>query len=38
MAKKFTWDAWDFDCDGDAYIIAKMNVQSAKKFQTIFAM
>ena len=20
---KFTWDAWDFDCDGDAYIIAK---------------
>lgn len=23
MVKKFTWDAWDFDCDGDAYIIAK---------------
>lgn len=23
MSKKFTWDAWDFDCDGDAYIIAK---------------
>ena len=20
---KFTWDAWDFDCDGDAYVIAK---------------
>jgi hypothetical protein len=25
MAKKrkFTWEAWDFDCDGEAYIIAK---------------
>lgn len=23
MSRKFTWDAWDFDCDGDAYIIAK---------------
>ena len=23
MAKKFTWDAWDFDGDGEAYIIAK---------------
>ena len=23
MSKKFTWDAWDFDCEGDAYIIAK---------------
>lgn len=23
MAKKFKWAAWDFDCDGDAYIIAK---------------
>ena len=21
--RKFTWDAWDFDCDGTAYIIAK---------------
>lgn len=21
--RKFTWDAWDYDCDGDAYIIAK---------------
>jgi len=20
---KFKWDAWDFDCDGDAYVIAK---------------
>jgi len=20
---KFTWDSWDFDCDGNAYIIAK---------------
>lgn len=20
MAKKFTWDSWDFDCDGEAYI------------------
>ena len=23
MARKFTWDSWDFDCDGDAYIVAK---------------
>ena len=23
MARKFKWDAWDFDCDGKAYIIAK---------------
>ena len=23
MSRKFTWDAWDFDCDGSAYIIAK---------------
>lgn len=23
MARKFKWDAWDFDCDGEAYIIAK---------------
>lgn len=21
--RKFTWQSWDFDCDGDAYIIAK---------------
>ena len=20
---KFKWDAWDFDCDGEAYVIAK---------------
>lgn len=20
---KFTWNAWDYDCDGEAYIIAK---------------
>ena len=23
MSRKFTFDAWDFDCDGSAYIIAK---------------
>jgi hypothetical protein len=23
MSRKFKWDSWDFDCDGDAYIIAK---------------
>ena len=23
MSRKFTWDSWDYDCDGDAYIIAK---------------
>ena len=23
MSRKFKWNAWDFDCDGDAYIIAK---------------
>ena len=23
MTTKFKWDAWDFDCDGEAYIIAK---------------
>lgn len=23
MSRKFTWNAWDFDCDGDAYIVAK---------------
>lgn len=23
MAKSFIWNAWDFDCDGVAYIIAK---------------
>lgn len=21
--RKFTWDGWDYDCDGDAYIIRK---------------
>jgi hypothetical protein len=21
--RKFTWEAWNYDCDGDAYIIAK---------------
>lgn len=21
--KKFTWNEWDYDCDGEAYIIAK---------------
>ena len=21
--RKFTWDSWNYDCDGDAYIIAK---------------
>lgn len=23
MARQFKWDAWDYDCDGEAYIIAK---------------
>nr|DAQ07901.1 MAG TPA: hypothetical protein [Caudoviricetes sp.] len=23
MARKFTWDVWNYDFDGDAYIIAK---------------
>lgn len=23
MKRKFVWDAWDYDCDGSAYIIAK---------------
>lgn len=23
MERKFKWDSWDFDCDGEAYIIAK---------------
>lgn len=23
MARKFTWDTWDYDLDGSAYIIAK---------------
>jgi hypothetical protein len=23
MRRKFTWNSWDFDFDGDAYIIAK---------------
>ena len=23
MGAKFKWNAWDFDCDGEAYIIAK---------------
>ena len=23
MSLKFKWDAWDFDCNGEAYIIAK---------------
>jgi hypothetical protein len=23
MKRKFTWYAWDFDFDGDAYVIAK---------------
>lgn len=23
MSRKFTWDAWDFDCEGSAYIVAK---------------
>ena len=23
MKRKFIWDAWDYDLDGEAYIIAK---------------
>lgn len=23
MKRRFTWDAWDYDCSGEAYIIAK---------------
>jgi len=23
MARNFKWNSWDFDCDGEAYIIAK---------------
>lgn len=23
MARKFTWEIWDYDCDGSAFIIAK---------------
>lgn len=23
MARKFKWEAWNFDCDGEAYVIAK---------------
>lgn len=23
MSRKFKWDAWNYDCDGEAYIIAK---------------
>ena len=23
MSRRFTWDAWDFDWDGEAYVIAK---------------
>lgn len=23
MSKKFKWNAWDFDCDGEAYVVAK---------------
>jgi len=23
VSRKFKWESWDFDCDGDAYIIAK---------------
>ena len=23
MAKQFTWEAWDFDFEGEAYVIAK---------------
>jgi len=23
MSRKFIWSSWDFDCDGEAYIIAK---------------
>lgn len=23
MKRRFVWDAWDYDCDGEAYIIAK---------------
>ena len=23
MSRKFTWNAWDFDFDGEAYVIAK---------------
>lgn len=26
MAKKFKWDVWNYDCDGEAYIIAKSEV------------
>jgi hypothetical protein len=23
VSRKFKWDYWDFDCNGDAYIVAK---------------
>lgn len=23
MTRKFKWDSWDFDCSGEAYIIAR---------------
>lgn len=23
MKRRFTWDAWNYDCNGEAYIIAK---------------
>ena len=23
MSRKFKWEKWDFDCDGNAYVIAK---------------
>lgn len=26
MSKCFTWDAWDYDCEGTAYVIAKSEV------------
>lgn len=31
MAVKFKWDAWDFDCEGEAYIISKRECSEKEK-------
>lgn len=36
--RKFTWDSWDFDCDGDAYIVAKDECPDRHKVPAYIAL
>ena len=34
MSRQFTWNAWDYDCDGEAYIISKDECQEKTEVPT----